>query len=78
MCGFCRCSVVDLIGHTYIQTSKGNIATVYIKTTYQHPQEVLLIFKSARPADDEADLKIGKNKEYQAGATRSRLRRLCF
>ena len=28
---------------TYIQTSKGNIATGHIKTKYQHPQEVLLV-----------------------------------
>ena len=28
---------------TDIQTFKGNIATVYIQTTYQHPQEVLLV-----------------------------------
>jgi hypothetical protein len=63
---------------TDIQTSKGNIATGHIKTKYQRPQEVLLIFTSARPVDDEADAKIGKNKEYRAGAARSRSRRLCF
>jgi hypothetical protein len=42
------------------------------------PLESFLIFTSARPVDDEADAKIGKNKEYRAGATRSRPRRLCF
>ena len=33
-------------------------------------RKVLLIFASARPVDDEADAKIGKNKEYRVGATR--------
>ena len=60
------------------QTLVGNIGWSPIKTLDQHPQEVLLIFKSARPADDEAELKIGKNKEYWARATRSCSRRLCF
>ena len=60
------------------QTLVGNIGSIYARTLYQPPQEVLLIFTSARPVDDEADAKIGKNKEYRAGATRSRSRRLCF
>ena len=37
-----------------------------------------LIFTSARPVDEEADAKIGKNKEYWARAMRSCSRRLCF
>ena len=39
-----------------------------------------LIFASARPVDDEAEVKIGKNKEYRKRATRPRPRprRLCF
>ena len=63
---------------TISQTPLGNIGTSHVQTLDQPPQEVLLIFTSARPADDEADLKIGKNKEYWARATRSCSRRLCF
>ena len=38
----------------------------------------LLIYASARPEDDEAEVEIGKNKEYRKRATRTRPRRLCF
>ena len=37
-----------------------------------------LIYASARPVDDEAEVEIGKNKEYRKRATRTRPRRLCF
>ena len=42
------------------------------------PGVSLLIYASARPVDDEAEVEIGKNKEYRKRATRSRPRRLCF
>ena len=38
----------------------------------------LLNYASARPVDDEAEVEIGKNKEYRERATRTRPRRLCF
>ena len=41
------------------------------------PSETV-ICASARPADDEAEVEIGKNKEYRKRDTRSRPRRLCF
>ena len=72
-----HCSVSDFVRTQISKLPKGILLRVISNPT-PTPTGSFLIFKSARPADDEADSKIGKNKEYQAGATRSRLRRLCF
>ena len=47
-------------------------------TAFSFANFSFVISASARPVDDEAEVEIGKNKEYRKRATRTRPRRLCF
>ena len=68
--------LIELFGQFAV--SKGG-ALVARRNGRNSPNGVsLLIYASARPVDDEAEVEIGKNKEYRERATRTRPRRLCF